>query len=390
MAKQRTKARKRPPEAPAEVDLPHALALAIYAHRSGKLDDAETLYTRILAVAPDQPDATHFLGVLMHHRGRDEDAVALIEKSIALDPSHPDRYNNLGNVLLEMGRKEEAIAAYRKVLELQPEHANANNNLGVLLTAIGRNEEAEAAYRRAIELDPKHADVYTNLGNLLSRTGRIKEAVTHYYKAITLHPEDVQSRKLLGIAYYTIGEIGAAAEVFRKWLEDEPQNPTARHMYSACTGLDVPERAADSYVEQTFDAFAASFDAKLGRLDYQAPQLVAAAVGRALGSPRGDLSGLDAGCGTGLCGPLLRPYLAHLAGVDLSAGMLERAQGRGCYDELTKGELAAFLGARRDTYDLIVSADTLVYFGALDAVCEHAAKALRPNGRLVFTVEEAA
>ena len=37
---------------------------------------------------------------------------------------------------------------------------------------------------------------------------------------------------------------------------------------------------------------------------------------------------------------------------------------------------------------MIVSADTLVYFGPLDAVTAAAGNALRPGGVLVFTVEE--
>ena len=37
---------------------------------------------------------------------------------------------------------------------------------------------------------------------------------------------------------------------------------------------------------------------------------------------------------------------------------------------------------------MIVSADTLVYFGPLEAVAAAAANALRPGGVLVFTVEE--
>jgi predicted TPR repeat methyltransferase len=41
-------------------------------------------------------------------------------------------------------------------------------------------------------------------------------------------------------------------------------------------------------------------------------------------------------------------------------------------------------------FDLIVSADTLVYFGALEEVVLAAAAALRPMGTLIFTVEEAA
>jgi len=160
-------------------------------------------------------------------------------------------------------------------------------------------------------------------------------------------------------------------------------------MYAACSGRDVPERAADDYVESTFDAFAASFDAKLGRLDYRAPELVAAALARACGAPEGKLDGLDAGCGTGLCGPLIASYVRRLTGVDLSAGMLDRARGRGVYADLVKAELTDYLRAHREAFDLIISADTLVYFGNLDAVSRAAAGALRPGGVLAFTVEEA-
>lgn len=52
---------------------------------------------------------------------------------------------------------------------------------------------------------------------------------------------------------------------------------------------------------------------------------------------------IDLGCGTGLMGPLLRPHVGHLAGVDLSAGMVDKARQRGCYDELAVGELAHHL-----------------------------------------------
>jgi predicted TPR repeat methyltransferase len=199
------------------------------------------------------------------------------------------------------------------------------------------------------------------------------------------HPE---SRKLLGIAYYTIGQVDAAAEVFGKWLADEPDNPVARHLHAACSGEDVPARASDAYVTSTFDAFAESFDAKLGKLQYRAPQLVADALARCAGEHCGHLVALDAGCGTGLCGPLIAPWVAHLTGVDLSAGMIERARGRGVYDELERAELTAYLERHAASFDLIVSADTLVYFGPLEQVLAAAAGALRPGGLLIFTVEE--
>src|SRR5260370_26931297 len=105
-------------------------------------------------------------------------------------------------------------------------------------------------------------------------------------------------------------------------------------MLAALTGEDVPARASSGYVRTVFDRFAESFDEKLHSLDYRARQLVSAAVAAAFGAGRGDLEVLDAGCGTGLCGPLLRPYARRLVGVDLSSAMLQRAGLRGCYDAL--------------------------------------------------------
>lgn len=104
----------------------------------------------------------------------------------------------------------------------------------------------------------------------------------------------------------------------------------------------------------------------------------------------GSLDVLDAGCGTGLCGPLLKPYARRLTGVDLSPEMLRLAGRRRVYDELHAVELTAFLRDAPGRYDLIAAADTLCYFGDLGPVLAAAAAALRPGGRLLFTLERLA
>jgi predicted TPR repeat methyltransferase len=161
----------------------------------------------------------------------------------------------------------------------------------------------------------------------------------------------------------------------------------AAHLLAALGADATPPRAADAYVKQTFDRFAADFDATLARLDYRAPELVAEALARALGPPRGDMDVLDLGCGTGLCAPLLRPRARRLIGVDLSPAMLERARRRGGYDTLHEGELTAFLREHTASWDVIACADTLCYLGDLGPALRAAATALRREGVLVFTVE---
>jgi predicted TPR repeat methyltransferase len=367
-----------------------ALELAILLQKNEQLVEAHELYRRVIEVAPNHPRALHYAGVLAHQHGRSDEAIALIERSLASVPDQADWYSNLGIIFQSGGQLEAAMDAYRRAIAIDPSHANAYSNLGVLLRVTGKLSEAEAAYRTAIQLNPDHIDAYTNLGILLNGLKRTEEAAACFCKVITLRPKHREARKLLALAHCTLGEIGEAVNIFKEWLKEEPGDPIALHMLAACTGRNVPTRASNGFVERTFDSFASSFEAKLQRLSYRAPALVAAMLeGSALERLK-SLDVLDAGCGTGLCGPLVAPYARHLIGVDLSEAMLVHAKEKNVYHALVKAELTDYLRDNSQTFDLIVSADTLVYFGDLESVLAAAARALRSNGLLVFTLEHAA
>ena len=96
---------------------------------------------------------------------------------------------------------------------------------------------------------------------------------------------------------------------------------------------------------------------------------------------------LDAGCGTGLRGAVVASFARRLVGVDMSEGMLAHAKDKNVYHALVKAELTEYLRDTGETFDLIVSSDTLVYFGDLNGIIAAFAGALRPNGLLVFTLE---
>jgi predicted TPR repeat methyltransferase len=379
-------------------DVQHAVSLL----RQERLEEAEAALLQVLARWPDEPNALHFLGVLRHTQGRADEAVALIRQSLAALPDNAGAWNNLGNVQLAAGRMAEALAAYEQGVAMaapgQPGRAEALNNLGTLHRKLDRLEASEAACRQAIAERADFGDAWYNLSQTLMALGRVHEGLVANSKAVALWPRHLQARDQVIRALVLLGEREQAATLYREWLAEEPDNPVVRHQLAACLGAgpgsDAPERASDAYVQQVFDAFAASFDAKLEMLHYRAPALVAQALAQAVGGePAGALVIVDAGCGTGLCGPLLRPWARRLAGCDLSEGMLRRAHarrqdsGQPVYDVLHQAELVHYLDTQPEAYDVIVSADTLCYFGALEAATAAARRALRPGGWLVFTVE---
>jgi predicted TPR repeat methyltransferase len=372
-----------------ELTLEEAISVAILLQKNQQFGEAHELFRRVLEASPDHPRALHYSGVLAHQQGRNEDAIALIGRSLALESNEADWHSNFGIVLQSADEVDLAIASYRRAIDLDPGHANAHNNLGVLLRATGQPVEAEAAYRAAIKLDPEHIDAYTNLGILLNGLKRTEEAAACYSRVVTLRPKYREARRLLALAHCTLGEIDEAVSIYEKWLQDEPGDPVALHMLAACTRRHVPQRASNAFVETTFDSFASSFEAKLEQLSYRAPALVAAMLAESGLEPRQHLDVLDAGCGTGLCGAIVAPFARDLVGVDLSEKMLAQAKAKKSYGTLVKAELTEYLRDKGRAFDLIVSADTLVYFGCLQAVISAFAGALRPNGMLVFTLEHA-
>jgi predicted TPR repeat methyltransferase len=374
---------------PRELGLADAMAYAQSLQKDNRLDAAEELYRRILAAAPDYPDAWHFRGVVAFQLGRLDEAETMIRRAVELAPAYSDAHNNLGNVLQHQKRSEEAVTCYERAIALQPDLADAYNNLGNALQQQKRYDEAVVFYEKAIALRPDMADAHLNLGKALEALDQMPQALTAYRQAVMLRPFHFDSYRRLGAALYGWGRIDEAADVYRKWLSLELENPLARHLLAACTGEAVPARASDDCVRNIFEGFADSFDQILEGLQYRAPALVAQAAAEVVGAPAARLDILDAGCGTGLCGQHVKPFARRLVGVDLSLEMLKRAGVRRLYDELIMGELTAFVGAAPAAWDLIVSADTLVYFGDLSTAMAAAHRGLRPGGHVVFTLERA-
>jgi predicted TPR repeat methyltransferase len=361
---------------------------AVKAHQAGRFAEAQTLYQRTLARWPGDPDALHFFGVLRHNQKQSREGIELIRRSLQSAPDNAHAWLNLGNVFLETDQIERAKAAYERASVLAPGFADAWFNLGVCLRRLDDARAAVEVLDRAVALRPGHAITLYQRGIARREAGDMQAAESDFRAALLLKTDYTEVYESLGMLLYRQGRVADAALVYGAWLERDPHSSIARHMAAAMSGQNAPRRASDAYVTETFNRFAATFDANLAQLGYRAPELVADALTHAAGPGLKLACVLDAGCGTGLCGVLLRSRSKRLVGVDLSPAMLEAARAKNCYDELEEGELCAFMRRRCAAFDAIVAADTFNYFGALEEVLSAAAGSLKPDGLLVMTLEK--
>ena len=321
-------------------------------HRGGHLDEAASLYREILSAEPGHVGALHLLGVVEAQRGHYVEASTLIEQAISIDAGMAAAHANLGNVWIALGSLGKALASYDRALTLQPDDRQSLMGTGKAYRLLGQYTDALDAYDAALRVNPTCSESLMCRGDILLEMGRTADGVASLRRAV---------------------DCGADAEAIGFVL--------------ASIGMgSSPSQAPAGYLRDLFDGYADRFDAALvDGLSYRTPELLTQLVLRE--PPRSLLDVLDLGCGTGLCGPLLRPLARRLIGIDLSPAMIAKSRERGVYDELECAELTEFLSQRHADLDLIVAADVLVYVGDLAPVFSGVRRALRSGGRFVFSVE---
>lgn len=365
---------------------PYHNNLGTFLLRLGHRDRAIVHYERAIALKPDYADGHYNLANVLKDAGRLQDAIAHYRKAVGLRPDYVDAHVNMGNAYKLSGKLDEAQSQYRQALTIAPNCALASNNLGVILQDKEEFAAAVDLYRQALAVAPDYVEARHNLGVALKNMGRLDEAIAELRQVLALQPDYADAHYTLGVSLYEKGERGTAAPCLKRYLEHCPHDPKGANLLLAALGQgELPQRASDAMLQKLY-ATRAYFWAQDVRTSesYRGHTLVADMYRRHCGLGKATI--LDAGCGTGMVGQLIRDCAGRLEGIDLSAPMLEGARAKGIYDQLHHGDLLAFLNQSRGAYGAITCAATLIHFGDLQPVFAAAAAALSEGGLFVFTL----
>lgn len=398
--------------------------LGILHSMTGNADAAEASCRRVIALQPNSHTAYNNLGTILKNKGQPSAAIACYRKALEIAPGYANAANNLATLLRETGDRDEALAHYRNAVRLQPDYAEAYSNLGALLQDMGDLAGALQAYQQAVRLQPDSALWLFNLGCGLREAGKFEDSARAFQqslqrdqnsartwdglchvqlelrrfedacqsglRALQLEPDLVEACLHTAAAHQASGRTAAAIELYRRALEIDPGNETARYFLAVMGVMETPDRSPADYVRKLFDGYAETFDeALVNKLEYRTPALLFDLARQHFQPDRDKLDIIDLGCGTGLCGTLFRPLAKQLVGVDLAPKMIQKARERAVYDTLLVDDLTPPLLASPAAYDLVLAADVFVYIGDLWPVFAATTAALRPGGHFLFSTEKA-
>jgi predicted TPR repeat methyltransferase/Flp pilus assembly protein TadD len=366
-------------------DLERLVQTAELEMQSGRLDQAEEHNRRAIALDPNYYVAQNNLGNVLRHKGRIAEATGHFALAFQLNPTNATVALNLAMGLALQQRFGQALPFFRHAVELNPSGAEARSAFAFALTQVRQYDEAERQYLETLKIDPTHFRARVALGSAFADQGKIEQA----FKQVEILAQSENAagfpHKTFGILLARIGCADRAKVCFEKHLSSHPGDSDEMAMLLAAVGGPLPARASDQQISQIYTSRADDYDrAASDPAGYQAHRLVVAALAT-LNALRADTV-LDAGCGTGLVGALLRPQIRVLAGVDMSESMLAWARQKNIYDSLHCGDLVEYMIGHPGSYDVVASAATIVHFGKLDAVFQAVARCLRPRGLFVFTV----
>jgi predicted TPR repeat methyltransferase len=369
---------------PEIAEVQHSLGL-IYLTRN-QLVSAEIAFVRAIELKPDYVLAYKNLARVMIQSEEYEKAVDLLYKAVTINPDCHDSWGLLGKSYRNTGDYDNALNAYEKEILLMPDKIECYNDLGLTYMCQGKLDKALECFQKVLRKS-NMAEVQYNIGLVYQKQYKYQQAVESYNEALLLNPDNAAAHNNLGLVLKLMNKPSEAIPHYQKTVELDPGNIAAKHILAALTGRQL-KTAAPEYVISLFDQYSDEFETELVRnLGYEVPYKLKDKITELLGDGVHFKHAVDLGCGTGICGQAFWPMSKKMTGVDLSPKMINKAEKKKVYDQLSQKDIIDFLVNSNDYFDLFVAADVFIYIGELENVFKSVKKRMLSDGYFTFSVE---
>lgn len=154
-----------------------------------------------------------------------DNAVTVFSKALALRPDDPAGWLNRGRAHVEKGMLREGLADLDKSISLDGESAEAFYHRGRAYAGSGALADAAKDFTAAVRLSPEAIAPYIARAEVLSRGGQWEAAARDAYTAITLGSRDTRPFLTGCQASIALGDFEALGQYAAGGAEIDPGNP---------------------------------------------------------------------------------------------------------------------------------------------------------------------
>jgi tetratricopeptide (TPR) repeat protein len=202
--------------------------LGIIYSRTGRTDQAITVYRKALALSPNDKAILLNLGLVYLKQEAHRKALPLFERVVAVDAAHQQARQLVAICRLYLGELEPAI---RDLEALQRENSNDQQTLFLLGFAYLKNNDAETAKRIFDRMfavaGPAQAEFL--LGKACYEAALFDRAEESYLKVAQIAPDFPGIRLELGKLYISQRRTEDAIKELESVLKDQPANEDANY-----------------------------------------------------------------------------------------------------------------------------------------------------------------
>ena len=251
-----------------------ALLKAVEAYKSGDVAAAKRLFSKIIQIEPNQPDANSNMGAILVASGDLEEALPYFQTALEADFSVAQYWFNYIEALFKLGRfteaselmatarnkgckgqafdvlqeklnspaaafkhninglrdligrgsAEEALLIATKLLENWPSSVSILDVMATANQKLGNLDAYVAIYDQILKLKPDDDVAYNNMGIVLAEQDKLEEAVEAFSKALSINSSNAETYNNLGNALQKQGQFEEAVEAYKKSVSINPDN----------------------------------------------------------------------------------------------------------------------------------------------------------------------
>ena len=204
-----------------DLTIDQALQKAVEAHKAGKVQEADRLYTAILKAQPKHPDANHNLGLLAVSIGKAKDALPFFKTALEANPTIAQFWISYVDTLIKLDRPADAKAVFdqAKSKGVKGEvFGGLQKKLAEIKGAPSVNKALALEKLRQINIpNGLKLDQALDLAKRKTKEGLINEAQAIYDEILTKFPKN--KRAIKGLK-----SLQTKKSVSASYVEDPPQD----------------------------------------------------------------------------------------------------------------------------------------------------------------------